>query len=62
VTKTERKSLRLTADTVRQAEELAGLWHGNLPSVVKSLSLADVVATCVARIHERETKMKEKRR
>ncbi len=56
--KTERKSFRQTAETVRQAEELARLFGGP----VRPLSLADVVATCVARIHEVETKKKEKQR
>ncbi len=56
--KTERKSLRLTADTVRQAEELAGLFGGP----VRPLSLADVVCECVRRVHEVETQKKEKRR
>ncbi len=56
--KTERKSFRLTAETVRQAEELARLFGGP----VRPLSLADVVSTCVARVHGIETKTKEKRR
>ncbi len=56
--KTERKSFRLTAETVRQAGELAKLFGGP----VRPLSLADVVATCVAQVHEREIQKKEKRR
>ncbi len=59
MTKTERVSLRLTVETVRQAEELARLFGGP----VRPLSQADVVATCVARIHKTEiSKTKEKRR
>ncbi len=57
--KSERVSLRLTVETVRQAEELARLFGGP----VRPLSQADVVATCVARIHTIETcKTKETRR
>ncbi len=58
MTKTEKKSLRLTAETVRQADELARLLGGP----VRPLSLADVVSTCVERVHSAETKTKEKRR
>ncbi len=56
--KTEKKSLRLTVETVRQAGELARLLGGP----VRPLSLADVVSTCVERVHGIETKKKEKRR
>ncbi len=48
--KTEKKSLRLTVETVRQAGELARLLGGP----VRPLSLADVVCECVRRVHERE--------
>ena len=57
--RSERMSLRLTVETVRQAEEIARLLGGP----VRPLSLADVMATCVARIYTVETcKMREKRR
>jgi len=57
--KTERLSLRLTRETVRQVEEIARLFGGP----VRPLSAADVVTACVARIHTIETcKTKEKRR
>ncbi len=46
MTKTERVSLRLTAETVKQLTELAALW-----GPVRALSDAEAVAVCVARAY-----------
>ncbi len=56
--KTEKKSLRLTVETVQQAGELARLFGGP----VRPLTETDVVRECVRRVHELETHKKEKRR
>ncbi len=59
MTKTERVSLRLTVETVQQAEELGKRWT-HFPGC--PISLAVVMAECVRRAHESEPKTKEKRR
>ena len=58
-TKSVQTAIRVTPEIVDQAVELGRLW-----GPVKPLSLADVFATCVRRVHEEETKTKkqEKRR
>jgi hypothetical protein len=56
MTKTEQKAMRLTWATVQQARELAELW-----GPVKPLSLADVVAECIRRIHAQEVRKKTSR-
>jgi hypothetical protein len=55
MTKTEQKALRLTPVTVEQAQDLAKLW-----GPVKALSLADVVAECIKRVHEAESRKNAK--
>lgn len=57
MTKSEQRCLRMTAETVKQAEELAAIW-----SPVKPLSLADAMSECVRRVYESQTKNQEKRR
>ena len=59
MTKTEHKTLRLSPETVQQAEELGKQW-AHFPGC--PISLAVVMAECVRRVHESETKTKEKRR
>jgi hypothetical protein len=56
MTKTEQKAVRLTPLTVQQADNLAKLW-----GPVKPLSLADVVAECIRRIHAQEARKKTPR-
>ncbi len=53
---TIQKAIRLTPPTVAQAHELARFW-----GPIKPLSLADVVAECIKRVHDQESKKKEKR-
>jgi hypothetical protein len=54
--KTTQRAIRLTPLTVTQASELAKLW-----GPIKPLSLADVVAECIGRVHQKEAKHKETR-
>lgn len=54
MTKTEQKALRFTIETVEQAQDLAKLW-----GPVKPLSLADVTAECIKRVHQQEMKAKK---
>jgi hypothetical protein len=56
--KTEQRTLRLTPETVAKAEELSKLWNP-APDVVARISLADVVSTCINRIHKQEVNGKE---
>ncbi len=56
-TKTARAAYRHTPETARQIAELADRWRGLTPP-----SAAAVVAECVRRTYEQETKTKEKRR
>ncbi len=54
--KSTQRAIRLTPLTVAQAHELARFW-----GPIKPLSLADVVAECIKRVHDQESKKKEKR-
>jgi len=64
MTKTERLSLRLMPETVRQIQALARGWITE--ATIAPLSKSGVVAECVRDVYERtfhsqETKTKEKR-
>ncbi len=54
---TTQKNMRFDAETKARVTELAARW-----SPVKPLTASDVVRECVRRVHEVETKTKERRR
>jgi len=54
---TTQTNMRLDEETKARLAELGRTW-----SPVKPLNASDVVRECVRRVHESETKTKEKRR
>jgi hypothetical protein len=59
MTRTEHRSIRLTAETVAKAKELANLWK---PShLATRISLADVMSTCIDRVHELDARKQERK-
>jgi hypothetical protein len=53
MTKSEQKSVRLSAETVRKIEELARIW-----GPVKPLSFADVVSVMTDKVFSQEASIK----
>lgn len=51
------KSIRLSSETQAKIADLGRIW-----GPVKALTFADVIRECVDRIHNTETKKREKRK